>query len=110
MLAVLRDDHPLVLQIVRWHHEWLDGSGFPDGLVGEKIPLPVRIVAVVDAFDAMTSTRAYRSRESVAWAIEELQRHCGKHFDSEVVRAFLEAHPTPTHFQSLPIIKAPEDT
>ena len=110
MLAVLRDDHPLVLQIVRWHHERLDGSGFPDGLLGDKIPLPVRIVAVVDAFDAMTSTRAYRSRESVAWAIEELQRHCGNHFDNDVVQAFLRAHPSPSHFQFLPIVKAPEIT
>jgi putative two-component system response regulator len=110
MLSVLRDDHPLVLQIVRWHHERLDGTGFPDGLLGDRIPLTVRIVAVVDAFDAMTSTRAYRSRESVAWAIDELQRHCGNHFDGDVVRAFLKAHPTPTHFQLLPIVKAAEDS
>jgi response regulator RpfG family c-di-GMP phosphodiesterase len=110
MLSVLRDDHPLVLQIVRWHHERLDGSGFPDGLVGDRIPLPVRIVAVVDAFDAMTSTRAYRSRESVAWATEELQRFCGNHFDGDVVRAFLEAHPTQAHFEDLPIVKAANDT
>ena len=96
MLSVLRDDHPLVLQIVRSHHERLDGSGFPDGLMGPRIPLPVRIVAVVDAFDAMTSTRAYRSRESVAWAIEELQRNIGHHFDADVVRAFLAAHPDQT--------------
>jgi putative nucleotidyltransferase with HDIG domain len=108
MLAVLRDDHPVVLQIVRWHHERLDGSGFPDRLLGDRIPLPVRVVAVVDAFDAMTSTRAYHSKESVAWAIDELQRHCGTQFDGTVVRAFLAAHPTPQHFHSLPITKAPE--
>lgn len=110
MLSVLRDDHPMVLQIVRWHHERLDGSGFPDQLVGDRIPLPVRIVAVADAFDAMTSTRAYRSRESVTWAIDELQRHTGRHFDADVVRAFLESHPSPTDLLQLPIIKAPEAT
>jgi response regulator RpfG family c-di-GMP phosphodiesterase len=101
MLSVLRGDHPLVLQIVRWHHERLDGSGFPDRLTGDKIPLAVRIIAVVDAFDAMTSTRAYRSRESVTWAIDELQRHCGNHFDSEVVRAFRAAHPGPIELSHL---------
>src|SRR5690606_41702027 len=45
MLSVLRDDHPTVLQIVRWHHERLDGSGFPDGLAADSIPMPVRIIS-----------------------------------------------------------------
>lgn len=93
MLSVLREDHPLVLQIVRWHHERVDGTGFPDGLAREAIPLPVRIVAVVDAFDAMTSTRAYRDRGRVDWAVDELLRHSDSHFDAQVVRAFLAAHP-----------------
>lgn len=110
MLGVLRADHPLVLQIVRWHHERLDGSGFPDGLDADRIPLPVRIVSVADAFDAMTSNRAYRTKEPIAWAIDELQRHCGSHFDENVVRAFLEAHPSPRHFHSLPIVKATTTT
>lgn len=95
MLSVLRDDHPLVLQIVRWHHERLDGSGFPDGLAGDRIPLPVRIVAVADAFDAMTSTRAYRNQETFTWASAELQRSAGRQFDPDVVRAFLAAHSEP---------------
>jgi HD-GYP domain-containing protein (c-di-GMP phosphodiesterase class II) len=93
MLSVLREDHPLVLQIVRWHHERVDGSGFPDGIAREAIPLPVRIVAVADAYDAMTSTRAYREGGRGDWAVDELMKHSGSHFDAQVVRAFLAAHP-----------------
>ncbi len=93
MLAVLRSDHPVVLDVVRSHHERLDGTGFPDGLAAGRISMPVRIVAVADAFDAMTSTRSYRGRESVEWAIDELKRESGSHFDPLVVDAFLAAHP-----------------
>jgi response regulator RpfG family c-di-GMP phosphodiesterase len=93
MLGVLREDHPLVLQIVRWHHERIDGTGFPDGLTQDDIPMPVRIVAVADAFDAMTSTRAYRDGRRGDWAVDELVKHSGSHFDAQVVRAFLAAHP-----------------
>lgn len=92
MLSVLRDDHPTVLQIVRWHHERLDGSGFPDGLAADSIPMPVRIISVADAFDAMTSTRAYRNKETFDWAVAELERSSGAQFDPDVVRAFLDAH------------------
>jgi putative two-component system response regulator len=60
MLAPLARESPAVLRIVRSHHERLDGSGFPDGLRGDNIPLEARIVAVADAFDAMTSERPYR--------------------------------------------------
>lgn len=95
MLAVLRPDHPEVLQIVRWHHERVDGSGFPDGLRGEAIPFCARIVAVVDAFDAMTTTRAYREPERPDRACEELRRCAGTHFDRDVVEAFLAAFPDP---------------
>ncbi len=95
MLSVLRGDHPLVLQIVRWHHERLDGSGFPDGLAADDIPIPVRIVSVADAFDAMTSTRAYRNQETFDWAVAELDRSSGDQFDRDVVQAFLAAHADP---------------
>ena len=93
MLSMLRDDHPEVLHIVRWHHERLDGTGFPDGLRGEEIPLAARIVSVVDAFDAMTSTRAYREFQSTERSLLELQRHVGKQFDPDVVNAFVAAFP-----------------
>ncbi len=102
MLSVLRDDHPQVLQIVRWHHERLDGSGFPDGLSGDAIPMCARIVAVVDAFDAMTTTRAYRTGQSPAWAYEELHRHSGGHFDRDVVVAFTAAFPDPDQMRRTP--------
>ncbi|MBM4187593.1 MAG: response regulator [Gemmatimonadetes bacterium] len=67
ILEPLRRDQPVVLEIVRSHHERMDGSGFPDGLRGESIPMPARLVCVVDAFDAMTTNRAYRpSRQPAA--------------------------------------------
>lgn len=96
MLSVLRDEHPEVLRIVRSHHERFDGSGFPDGLRGGAIPQSARIVAVADAFDAMTSTRAYRERQDHAWAYGELTRSMGSHFDPDMVRAFIAAFPPPS--------------
>ena len=83
---------PIVLRIVRSHHERLDGSGFPDGLRGEQIPLEARIVAVVDAFDAMTTNRAYRQPRTPNQAIQELRRCAGVHFDGEVIEAFLRGY------------------
>lgn len=88
MLSVLREDHPEVLHIVRWHHERMDGSGFPDGLRGSAIPITARIVAVADAFDAITSTRAYRDGQGHDVALAELTRCAGPHFDPDVVKAF----------------------
>jgi HD-GYP domain-containing protein (c-di-GMP phosphodiesterase class II) len=93
MLSVLRIDHPEVLHIVRWHHERLDGTGFPDGLVGTQIPMAARIVSVVDAFDAMTTTRAYRENQSVEESVAELRRCAGHQFDPDVIEAFLTAFP-----------------
>lgn len=93
MLSVLRAEHPEVLHIVRWHHERLDGTGFPDGLRGEQIPLTARIVSVVDAFDAMTTTRAYRDYQAIDASLEELRRCAGKQFDPAVVEGFLAAFP-----------------
>jgi HD-GYP domain-containing protein (c-di-GMP phosphodiesterase class II) len=84
-----------VLHIVRWHHERLDGTGFPDGLRAHQIPLAARIVSVVDAFDAMTTNRAYREQQATQMAIGELQRCSPKQFDPEVISAFLAAFPGP---------------
>jgi diguanylate cyclase (GGDEF)-like protein len=78
-----------VAKIVRWSHERWDGAGYPDGRAGDAIPLSARIVAVCDAYDAMTSNRAYRSALSPARACAELRREAGRQFDPVVVEAFL---------------------
>jgi diguanylate cyclase (GGDEF)-like protein len=77
-----------VARLVRWSHERLDGGGYPDGLAADEIPLGARIIAVCDAFDAMTSERPYRRPISADDAIAELLRHAGTQFDSEVIAAF----------------------
>jgi putative two-component system response regulator len=92
ILAPFLAQSPAVLRIVRSHHERIDGSGFPDALRGERIPLEARIVAVVDAFDAMTTNRAYRPSLGIGDAIQELRRCSEVQFDAEVVEAFLSAH------------------
>jgi response regulator RpfG family c-di-GMP phosphodiesterase len=92
ILAPFLGQSPSVLRVVRSHHERLDGSGFPDGLKGDRIPLEARIVAVVDAFDAMTTNRAYRALRSASEAIQELRRCAGIQFDADVVEAFIRAH------------------
>jgi putative two-component system response regulator len=92
ILAPFLAQSPIVLRIVRSHHERIDGSGFPDALRGDQIPLEARIVAVVDAFDAMTTNRAYRPQLPIPQAVNELRRCAGVHFDAQVVEAFLGAH------------------
>lgn len=76
--------------IVRHHHERFDGKGYPDGLVGEEIPLGARIVAVVDMFEAMTEDRPYRSGLSIEVAVKELRRVSGTQIDPRCMEAFLE--------------------
>lgn len=78
---------PVVLDVVRWHHERLDGAGVNDKLRGHNIPLAARIVAVGDAFDAMTSHRPYRGPTSLDAALGELEAHAGTQFDPCCVRA-----------------------
>jgi HD-GYP domain-containing protein (c-di-GMP phosphodiesterase class II) len=75
--------------IVRAHHERYSGCGYPDGLAGDSIPVAARIVAVADTFDALTSTRSYRSARSVATALHEMERVSGTQLDPQCVRAFL---------------------
>ena len=75
-------------QIALTHHERWDGSGYPNGLKGEEIPLAGRIVAVCDVFDALTSVRAYKEAWSQADAMAEIAKHRGTHFDPAAVRAF----------------------
>ncbi|HYI65718.1 MAG TPA: HD-GYP domain-containing protein [Candidatus Limnocylindrales bacterium] len=77
-------------RIARWHHENVDGSGYPDGLKGTQIPLEARIVRVADAFDAITNVRPYKAARSVEWAIEELKRCAGTDFDPEIARLLVD--------------------
>jgi HD-GYP domain-containing protein (c-di-GMP phosphodiesterase class II) len=88
ILAPFLGESPMVLRIVRSHHERMDGGGFPDGASGQSIPAEARIVAVVDAFDAMTTNRAYRKPRSPTEAMDELRSCARTHFDAEVVTAF----------------------
>jgi putative nucleotidyltransferase with HDIG domain len=86
---ILRDIDFLApaLDIVRHHHERLDGRGYPHGIGADQLPRIVRIVTAVDAFDAMTSTRSYRRAFGVEEAVEELRRCAGRQFDGDVVEA-----------------------
>jgi HD-GYP domain-containing protein (c-di-GMP phosphodiesterase class II) len=77
--------------IVYHHHERYDGTGYLDGLKGEEIPLGARVLAVADAFVAMTSDRPYRSAMSAAQALAELRDKAGTQFDPRVVAAFERA-------------------
>ena len=78
-------------EIVKSHHERYDGSGYPQGLKGDEIPIGARIVAVADTYDAMTSQRTYQQEPlSKSEAIEELRKHAGTQFDPKVVEAFIE--------------------
>ena len=78
-----------VVSWIRHSHEHLDGSGYPDGLSGDDIPLASRILLVADAYDAMTSDRPYRDSLSPEEAVEELERNAGSQFDPRCVEALV---------------------
>jgi putative nucleotidyltransferase with HDIG domain len=80
---------PQIPEIVRWHHERGDGSGYPDGLRGDEMPQAVRIVALADTFDAMTSERPYRERLSIGSALQELIRMAPQKYDAQALQALL---------------------
>ena len=84
-----------VADVVLRHHERFDGQGYPDGIRGEEIPMPSRIVAVVDAYCAMITRRSYKDAYPDADARAELRRCSGTQFDPQVVEAFLEVLDTP---------------
>ena len=79
-----------IKRTVRHSHERWDGRGYPDGLAGESIPLAARIVAVADAFEALTTDRPYRAARKPTTAVEVIQRGAGTQFDPGVVDAFLK--------------------
>jgi diguanylate cyclase (GGDEF)-like protein/putative nucleotidyltransferase with HDIG domain len=78
-----------VLPIVRYHHERWDGTGYPEGLKGEEIPLGARILAVADVYDALTMDRPYRSGWSQDQAVQYIKENASTHFDPDIVQAFL---------------------
>ena len=79
-----------VVPLVKFHHEWYNGSGYPDRLIGEEIPLLARILTVADSFEAMTAIRPYQLRpKTLDQAIEELRKCAGTQFDPNVVEAFV---------------------
>ena len=79
-----------VATIVLYHQEWFDGTGYPEGLKGEGIPLGARIVSVIDAYDSMTTDRTYRESMGVNAAVAELRKFSGTQFDPKVVESFIE--------------------
>jgi putative nucleotidyltransferase with HDIG domain len=87
-----RPGFELAATIARSHHEHWDGSGYPDGLAGEDIPEAATIVAVADAFDAITSDRPYRPRRSVTAAMQEIMACSGKQFSPKVVQALVRLY------------------
>ena len=84
---------------VLYHHEYYDGSGYPEGLVGDAIPLYARIICVADSYDAMSSDRFYRNRLSHNQIVEELTRNSGVQFDPKVVECILELMKSPSFSQ-----------
>ncbi|MCR4938872.1 MAG: HD-GYP domain-containing protein [Treponemataceae bacterium] len=81
---------PGASEIVRHHHERYDGTGYPDGLKGEEIPLFSRIISVADGFDAMTSDRCYRKRLPMGLVVEELKASAGTQYDPKIVKCMLD--------------------
>ena len=101
MISRINHFKPLA-KIVRHHHEKYDGSGYPDGLAREKIPLLSRVLCVADAFDAMTTTRIYKPRKNIKEAVEELESQSGLQFDPNVVEKAVG------YFESIDSIQAYE--
>ncbi|MFY9549511.1 MAG: HD domain-containing phosphohydrolase, partial [Thermoanaerobaculia bacterium] len=93
--AAIMETIPQLADIIpgmKWHHEKMEGGGYPDGLKGEQIPLQARIVAVADAFDAMTTTRPYQKAMEVSYVLERLREMSQKRFDGAVVEALVRSH------------------
>jgi HD-GYP domain-containing protein (c-di-GMP phosphodiesterase class II) len=108
-LAQVANFGPRVQQAILSHHERLDGSGYPDGLKGDEIPVAARVLAVCDAYVAMTSNRPHRARMSSFEALAELRAKSGTDFDPRIVREFMRAHsagiggPEPAAAPTMPI-------
>ena len=83
----------LLRNIVQHHHEMLDGSGYPQGIQGDAIPVEARIVALADVFDALTTRRPYKDPWSIEETVEHLRAQSGRHFDPAMVEVFLARLP-----------------
>ena len=77
---------------IRWHHEAWNGSGYPDGLSGEEIPMMARIIGVADTFDAITTNRPYQTASPPEFALQTIKKLTGSRFDARIVTAFLLAY------------------
>jgi|AntRauTorckE6833_2_1112554.scaffolds.fasta_scaffold00709_9 diguanylate cyclase (GGDEF)-like protein/PAS domain S-box-containing protein len=91
-IASATEEFSHVASAILHHHEWWDGSGYPDELKGEEIPLLSRIAAIVDAYDAMTNNRPYNDPKSHKEAVAELKRCSGSQFDPELIEVFLKLY------------------
>jgi HD-GYP domain-containing protein (c-di-GMP phosphodiesterase class II) len=107
IIATIQDLGPMI-PIVRSHHEKWNGQGYPDSLAGKDIPRLARIVAVADAFDAMTSDRPYRKGMTAEAAFAEVERQSGRHFDPECAAAFLTIREQ--IIQEMPAVPTAEET
>jgi len=99
------------LPVIRHHHEWYNGSGYPDRLMGDEIPKLARILHVADAFEAMTADRPYRKALSIDQALAELRKFAGVQFDPEIVDAFVKttwaedaSEPGDTELRPIPLL------
>ncbi|HET6978554.1 MAG TPA: HD domain-containing phosphohydrolase [Pyrinomonadaceae bacterium] len=91
ILSPIRHPYADIPLMAKYHHERLDGRGYPDGLTDEQIPLGAKIVSLADSFDAMTTDRPYRRRRSFEDVVRDLRESSGKQFDGKVVAAFARA-------------------
>lgn len=91
ILAPIKHPYADIPLMAKYHHERLDGRGYPDGLTDAQIPLGAKIVSLADSFDAMTTDRPYRRRRSFEDVVRDLRENCGKQFDGRVVAAFARA-------------------
>ena len=91
ILAPIRHPYADIPLMAKYHHERLDGRGYPDGLTDEQIPIGAKIVSLADSFDAMTTDRPYRRRRSFEDVVRDLRESSGKQFDAKVVAAFARA-------------------
>jgi HD-GYP domain-containing protein (c-di-GMP phosphodiesterase class II) len=91
ILAPIKHPYADIPLMAKYHHERLDGRGYPDGLTDEQIPIGAKIVSLADSFDAMTTDRPYRRRRSFEDVVRDLRENSGKQFDGKVVAAFARA-------------------